>query len=153
MGRASLLVQSSEFACHILRGFVFLFFGDDYYSKPLLHFTPNFISFLFIRPYFSSSLQILISSPLPRTLVHAFPDAGLGVSVATDGCVYQSEVFAASTSVIGSPISSSNGRRSKGKSEKGWGGRAVLVLVGIRLGLDGVNPVYYDTIKVRFLIF
>jgi hypothetical protein len=30
-----------------------------------------------------------------------------------------------------------------------WGGRAVLVLVGIRLGLDGVNPVYYDTIKVR----
>jgi len=30
-----------------------------------------------------------------------------------------------------------------------WGGRAVLVLIGIRLGIDGVNPIYYETIKVR----
>jgi hypothetical protein len=29
-----------------------------------------------------------------------------------------------------------------------WGDRAVVVLIGIRLGLDGVNPIYYDTIKV-----
>ena len=70
------------------------------------------------------------------------------MTVATDGCVYQSEVFAASTSIIRSPHSGANGRRSKGKGEKGWGGQAVLVLVGIRLGLEGVNPIYYDTIKV-----
>jgi len=29
-----------------------------------------------------------------------------------------------------------------------WGGRAVLILIGVCLGLDGVNPIYYDTIKV-----
>ena len=29
-----------------------------------------------------------------------------------------------------------------------WGDRAVLILVGIRLGLDGVNPIYHDSIKV-----
>jgi hypothetical protein len=38
--------------------------------------------------------------------------------------------------------------KGRGK-ERGWGGRAVLVLFGIRLSLDGVNPVYCDTIKVR----
>ena len=30
-----------------------------------------------------------------------------------------------------------------------WGDRAVLVLIGIRLGIEGVNPLYYNTIKVR----
>jgi hypothetical protein len=73
---------------------------------------------------------------------------GAGVSVATDGCIYQSEVFAASTPT---PTVDRKAGATKGKGgERGrWGGRAVLVLVGIRLGLDGVNPVYYDTIKVR----
>jgi hypothetical protein len=28
----------------------------------------------------------------PRTLVHAFPEAGLGVSVATGGYIYQSDI-------------------------------------------------------------
>ena len=28
------------------------------------------------------------------------------------------------------------------------GDRAVLVLIGIRLGIEGVNPLYYNTIKV-----
>ena len=33
----------------------------------------------------------------------------------------------------------------------GW---PILILLGIRLGIDGVNPIYYDTtIKVSFLIF
>ena len=77
--------------------------------------------------------------------MHAFPEAGLGVSVATDGCIYQSEVFTAST-----PTATTDRKAGATKGGKGsWGGRAVLVLVGIRLGLDGVNPVYYDTIKVR----
>ncbi len=30
-----------------------------------------------------------------------------------------------------------------------WGQKAVLVLAGIRLGLDGVNPIYYESLKVR----
>ncbi|KAH7890285.1 cysteine protease required for autophagy [Phlebopus sp. FC_14] len=76
-----------------------------------------------------------------KTLVHSFPEAGLGVSVASDGVVYQSDVYAASNVHIGSP------RRHKRSS---WGGRAVLVLIGIRLGLDGVNPIYYEPIKALF---
>jgi len=62
------------------------------------------------------------------------------VSVATDGVVFQSDVYAASNNHIVSA-------RRHGRST--WGGRPVLVLLGIRLGLDGVNPIYYDTIKVR----
>ncbi|KAH7909440.1 cysteine protease required for autophagy [Hygrophoropsis aurantiaca] len=75
-----------------------------------------------------------------KTLVHAFPDANLGVSVASDGVIFQSDVYAAShrNVHIGSP------RR---HAKASWGGRAVLVLIGIRLGIDGVNPIYYDTIK------
>lgn len=76
-----------------------------------------------------------------RTLVQAFPEARLGVHVAADGgTIYESEVFAASHSGIGSP------RR---HVRRVWGDRAVLILIGHRLGLDGVNPVYYDTLKVR----
>lgn len=74
-----------------------------------------------------------------RTLVHAFPEAGLGVSVASDSVIYQTDVFSASNGSIGSP---------KRRAKLGWGSRGVLVLIGVRLGLDGVNPIYYDTIKV-----
>lgn len=75
-----------------------------------------------------------------RTLVHAFPAAGLGVYVAADGgTIYESEVIAASHTAFGSP------RRS---SRRTWGDRAVLILIGHRLGIDRVNPVYYDTLKV-----
>ena len=76
---------------------------------------------------------------LHRALVHAFPEAGLGVAVAADGVVYQSDVYAASNMHEGSP------RR---RLRSSWGDRAVLVLIGIRLGIDGVNPIYYEPIKV-----
>ncbi|THH00355.1 hypothetical protein EW026_g2186 [Hermanssonia centrifuga] len=77
-----------------------------------------------------------------KTLVHAYPEAGLGVHVAADGgMIYDSEVLAASHSGIGSPRR--NGRRY-------WGDRAVLILIGHRLGLDGVNPIYYDTLKALY---
>lgn len=77
-----------------------------------------------------------------KTLVHAFPEAGLGVHVAADGgTIYESEVFAASHSGIGSP------RR---HTRRVWGDRAVLILIGHRLGIDGVNPVYYDTLKTLY---
>lgn len=74
-----------------------------------------------------------------RTLVHAYPEAGLGVSVASDSVIYQTDVFAASHGAIGSP---------KRHAKSSWGSRGVLVLIGVRLGLEGVNPIYYDTIKV-----
>lgn len=107
-----------------------------------------------------------------RTLVQAYPAAGLGVSVATDGTLYQTDVFAASyspspiptssqslsqTHLSSSASSSSSTRRGtsgKGSSQQqhtGWGDRPVLLLLGIRLGLDGVNPIYYEAIKASHL--
>lgn len=99
----------------------------------------------------SSHLTFFISTRISyilrydRTLVHAFPEAGLGVSIASDSQIFQSDVFAASHPPMGSPSS-------KKKLASTWGGRAVLVLIGIRLGLDGVNPIYYETIKVGWVL-
>lgn len=66
-----------------------------------------------------------------KKLVDDFPQAGIGVSVATDGVVYRSHVRAAAA--VG--------------SGRVWE-RPVLVLIGIRLGLEGVNPMYYESVKV-----
>ncbi|KAJ3851389.1 peptidase family C54-domain-containing protein [Lentinula lateritia] len=79
-----------------------------------------------------------------RSLVHAYSDAGLGVAVATDGLLTQTDVYAASHGTA----STSYPRR--GAAHTSWGDRPVLVLFGIRLGLDGVNPIYYDTIKMLY---
>ncbi|KAI8983166.1 peptidase family C54-domain-containing protein [Trametes punicea] len=78
-----------------------------------------------------------------KTLVHAFPEAGLGVAVAADGTLYESDVYAASRSALYST-------RRHGHTRMEWGDRAVLVLIGIRLGIEGVNPVYYNTIKTLY---
>ncbi|KAJ7746924.1 hypothetical protein DFH07DRAFT_1062874 [Mycena maculata] len=72
-----------------------------------------------------------------KTLVHAFPACGLGLSVATDGVLYQTSVFEASHTSL--PDSDSG--------SLSWGDRPVLLLLGLRLGLDGVNPIYHETIK------
>ncbi|KAJ7636027.1 hypothetical protein DFH06DRAFT_657448 [Mycena polygramma] len=75
-----------------------------------------------------------------KALVQAFPACGLGVSVATDGVLYQSSVFEAShTSPPSDPESET--------ASLSWGDRPVLLLLGLRLGLDGVNPIYHDTVK------
>jgi hypothetical protein len=76
---------------------------------------------------------------LYRTLVHAYPEAGLGISIATDSTIFHSDVLATSHSCV------------SGRQTRTWGDRAVLVLVAIRLGLDGVNPIYYDSVKVSAL--
>ena len=77
-----------------------------------------------------------------RTLLAGYPEAGLGASVATDGVLFQTDVFAASN---GRGIS----RSPKRHVGIAWGDRPVLLLIGVRLGIDGVNPIYYETIKVR----
>ena len=64
------------------------------------------------------------------------------MSVATDGVLFQTDVFAASN---GRGIS----RSPKRHVGMAWGDRPVLLLIGVRLGIDGVNPIYYETIKVR----
>ena len=93
-----------------------------------------------IKCVISSVGQVLADSRC-RKLVHAFPEASLGIYIASDGgMIYESEVIASSHAGIGSP------RR---HVRKVWGERPVLILIGHRLGIDGVNPLYYNFIKVR----
>ncbi|KAJ7460573.1 hypothetical protein FB451DRAFT_1269549 [Mycena latifolia] len=75
-----------------------------------------------------------------KALVQAFPECGLGVSVATDGVLYQTSVFEASHTSAPSESDSES-------SSLTWGDRPVLLLLGLRLGLEGVNPIYHETIK------
>lgn len=86
-------------------------------------------------------ILLLVLSVAHRALIQTFPACGLGVSVATDGVLYQTSIFEAShTSPTSEPDSETE--------SLSWGDRPVLLLLGLRLGLDGVNPIYYDTIKV-----
>ncbi|KAJ7121875.1 hypothetical protein C8R43DRAFT_959475 [Mycena crocata] len=104
-----------------------------------------------------------------RMLVDAFSVCGLGVSVVTAGTLYQTEVFAASHSPAAlatlhahsrassalSPshaTSSSHGKHAKPET-KTWGNRPVLLILGIRLGLDGMIPVYHDTTRYMLYTF
>ncbi|KAG8896174.1 Cysteine protease atg4 [Tulasnella sp. 403] len=75
-----------------------------------------------------------------KRLTHAFPEARLAVSLSSNNEVFESDVYTASH-LDESPLTS---KRNK------WGSKAVLILVGIRLGIDGVNPIYYDGIKEVF---
>ena len=108
-----------------------------------------------------------------KTLANAFPPCGLTVVGGIDGMVYRSEVIEASNAddgdwaaynAVKDPESLGNGSSKHKQEKKGrlsklytdtcgdegkWGKKAVLVLVGLRLGLDGVNPIYHDSIKVR----
>lgn len=65
-----------------------------------------------------------------KALVNAFEPAGLKVVVVNDGAVYRSEVAAAA------------------RGERGTWEKPVLVLIGLRLGIDGVNPIYHEAVKV-----
>jgi cysteine protease ATG4 len=80
-----------------------------------------------------------------KRLVSEFEEAGLEVVLAVDSVVYQSEVYAASNGQKSAPNKPKHGK--KGQPQK-WGNRAVLVLVNLRLGIDGVHPIYYDSVKV-----
>jgi cysteine protease ATG4 len=101
-----------------------------------------------------------------KTLANAFPPCGLAVAGATDGMVFKSDVYAASNlpstgwEMGGDGAhDEASGRKARrlsrragqavGESPPTWGSKAVLVLVGLRLGLDGVNPIYHESVKVR----
>lgn len=70
-----------------------------------------------------------------KALVTAFEPADLGIVLAMDTTVYQSQVFDAA-------------KRTEGSS---WE-RPVLVLLPLRLGITGVNPIYYASIKQYFTL-
>lgn len=60
--------------------------------------------------------------------------------------MYQSDVLAASHGRVGGMGGGKNRYHE-------WGNKAVLVLVGIRLGINGVNPVYYEAVKVCAFLY
>ncbi|MCO5585190.1 hypothetical protein L7F22_039122 [Adiantum nelumboides] len=77
-----------------------------------------------------------------KKLVDEYPACGLGVSVASDGVIYLDQVkLQACKSHI-------NGQKRASVLHK-WE-RPILVLIGVRLGLEGVHPMYHDSIKATF---
>lgn len=76
-----------------------------------------------------------------KALTNEFLPAGLGVATDVDGTVYRSDVCNASMGPV---------RSSSSTSAKNPWLKPVLVLVNVRLGLDGVNPAYYEAIKATF---
>lgn len=85
-----------------------------------------------------------------RTLTNGFPPCGLTIVTATDSTIYASEVVAASHQEPGewSDLMDTLPVRAKGEKAESWGGSGVLILAGVRLGMQGVNPLYHDSIKV-----
>jgi cysteine protease ATG4 len=69
-----------------------------------------------------------------KKLVEECPEVKLGVVVATDGEIYLNHIRAAS----------------RGLARKDNWETPVLILIGVRLGLSGVNPAYYESIKVSY---
>ncbi|CBQ72338.1 related to ATG4-essential for autophagy [Sporisorium reilianum SRZ2] len=87
-----------------------------------------------------------------KQLVSEFPDAGLAVELAHDGVFYLDEVRAAAgaSRQLGKGRASATGTNGrKGDTALTWH-KPVLILIGIRLGLDSVNPIYYESVKATF---
>ena len=68
-----------------------------------------------------------------RSLVQSIPDASLGIPSAVGGQVFQMDVYSASHPLTQSP---------RPRKLSRWGERAVLVLFGIRSGIDRVNLIF-----------
>ncbi|KAL8280849.1 hypothetical protein RQP46_006853 [Phenoliferia psychrophenolica] len=68
-----------------------------------------------------------------KALVTDFEPAGLAVCSVVDGSVYKTDVEAAATNADG----------------ERWA-KPVLVLIGLRLGIDGVHPIYHEAVKAIF---
>ncbi|BEJ01420.1 hypothetical protein CcaverHIS631_0601020 [Cutaneotrichosporon cavernicola] len=86
-----------------------------------------------------------------KSLANSFPICGLSVVSAQDGIIYKSDVYAASNATTDGwePVSPRKARPTS-VHRSSWGNQAVLILVATRLGLDNVNPVYYDSVKSMF---
>lgn len=80
-----------------------------------------------------------------KQLVTEFPDAGIAVELAHDGVFYLDEVRLAA----GARSALQSGKGRQGDAAVTWR-RPVVILIGIRLGLDSVNPIYYESVKETF---
>ncbi|KAJ7845839.1 hypothetical protein B0H14DRAFT_3138976 [Mycena olivaceomarginata] len=81
------------------------------------------------------------------------PMCGLEVSVATDGMLYQGRCLRLYTRPPPSLLRNRTYERLRGTARRagtrcGCGARPMVFLLGMRLGLDRVNPVYHNTIKL-----
>lgn len=76
-----------------------------------------------------------------KQLVSDFSEASIGVVLDHDGVFHLNEVRASSAQQVGTG--------SRRKPDAVWQ-RPVLILIGIRLGLESVNPIYYDSVKATF---
>uniref|UniRef100_V5F010 Cysteine protease n=1 Tax=Kalmanozyma brasiliensis (strain GHG001) TaxID=1365824 RepID=V5F010_KALBG len=92
-----------------------------------------------------------------KQLASEFPSAGIAVELAHDGVFYLDEVRVAAGAKA--PIKASQHfGKARASSSDGPGIKAdgvtwqrpVLILIGIRLGLDSVNPIYYESVKATF---
>lgn len=88
-----------------------------------------------------------------KQLVSEFPEAGIAVELAHDGVFYLDEVRAAASAYRLTASSQSGGKARSSSARKADGTtwrRPVLILIGIRLGLESVNPIYYESVKATF---
>lgn len=69
---------------------------------------------------------------------------------ATDSTIYASEVLAASHQDVGpwADLMETLPARAPSREGNEWGRAGVLILAGVRLGMQGVNPLYHESIKV-----
>ncbi|GHJ89389.1 hypothetical protein NliqN6_5791 [Naganishia liquefaciens] len=87
-----------------------------------------------------------------KTLTNGFPPCGLAVVTATDSTIYASEVLAASQQDVGpwADLMETLPMRAPSRAQGAWGRAGVLILAGVRLGMQGVNPLYHESIKALF---
>ncbi|KAG8936939.1 Cysteine protease atg4 [Tulasnella sp. 408] len=149
---------------------VHLHLGRDWRRPPNPTFTSEYATYVKIITWFMDSPSILcpfgvhrmvlagkelgtdvgcwfgpsIAAGAIKRLTGSFSEAGLSVSVSSSGEVFATDIYAASNQNVDPADTLKTSRRSK------WGGRAVLLLICIRLGIDGVNPVYHDGLKEIF---
>lgn len=110
------------------------------------------------------TLFLDVASPLAPFSVHAFSQSGLTLGKAigewfgpsTASGAIKSLVMGLKPEKVKMGVVEANGEIYKEEVQsvsrlegKDWS-RPVLVLIGVRLGIDGVNPIYYDAIKVSF---
>lgn len=91
---------------------------------------------------------------MSRTLTNGFPPCGLAIVTATDSTIYASEVISASYHEPAgewADLMDALPVRTQGEKGDEWGGKGVLILAGVRLGMQGVNPLYHESIKVSKL--
>ncbi|KAH8927127.1 hypothetical protein BT69DRAFT_1317122 [Atractiella rhizophila] len=84
-----------------------------------------------------------------KSLTNEFAPAGMGVANAIDGTLYRTDVYDAAQTVVKKEKRRSKDVMRNPNAKVKWQ-RPVLVLFGLRLGINGVNPIYFESVKAIF---